>query len=177
MRYTMCSRDAVSALTYVAKGCDTIVNGIAEKGQAYTSEDTTKYMFESGVDATLYLVVYFVLPLYSVVTGMSRADCNLFFTALSTCFCLVYDCYSRYKSKNHPRNKKLYLIAGLYFLLGAYTFYMIQMYLETKDTSSIYLYLPYVLLAVAPICGAVDFFKMIREDCMRTEANQGRDNK
>lgn len=54
---------------------------------------------------------------------------------------------------------------------------MIQMYLETKDTSSIYLYLPYVLLAVAPICGAVDFFKMIREDCMRTEANQGRDNK
>lgn len=92
MRYTMCSRAAVSALTYAAKGCDTIVNGIAEKGQAYTSEDTTKYMFESGVDATLYLVVYFVLPLYSVVTGMSRADCNLFlqrFQPVSAWFTIV----------------------------------------------------------------------------------------
>lgn len=170
----------VGSLLHTAKGCDTIVNGTAEKVQVNTIEDRNDCMFKGVVDATLYLAVYFALPLYSVVTGIDRADYNLFFTALSTCFCLVYDCYSRYKGKNHPLNKKLYLIGVLYSLLGTYTFYMIQMYLEhleTQATFSIYLYLPYLLLAVAPVCGATDFFKIIREDWMCIEANQGRDNK
>lgn len=121
-----------------------------------------RYLFKGVVDAVLYLLVYFVLPLYSVVQGLYHMDGAIYFTALSCCFCVIYDCYSRY-DKHGRRSKiiKIYCIAIIHGLLAVYTFFAIQYYLSEGILIFPWVY---ILLAVAPVIGGVDLIHIIRDD-------------
>lgn len=122
----------------------------------------TRYLFKSKLDGFFYLAVYFCLPLYSVVEGINHFDGIIFFTALSCCICVIYDCYSRYdESCTRAKVKKLYLIGILHGILAAYTVYGIRCYLSQIPLRCFWIY---ILLAVAPMIGIVDLAGMIRDD-------------
>lgn len=133
--------------------------------EATTTLAQSPYLFKNLLDAAGYLIAYFCLPLYSVVEGINRSDGAIFFTTLSCCICVVYDCYSRY-DKNSPRSKvkKLYTIGIPHFFLAIYALYSIQCYLNQSYDFVLRFSWVYILLALAPIIGATDFAQMIRDD-------------
>lgn len=130
-----------------------------EKGSAILSQ---RYLFKSTLDAVLYLVVYLGLPLYSIIQGINHDDGTIYFTALSCCVCVVYDCFSRYdKASNKKRIQKIYGIGIVHGVLAMYIFYDIQCYMENGAVGCPWIY---ISLAVAPVIGGTDFFNMIRDD-------------
>lgn len=130
-----------------------------------TTAAQNPYLFKNVLDAACYLVAYFCLPLYSVIEGINRSDGAIFFTALSCCICVVYDCYSRY-DKSCPRSKvkKLYAIGIPHFFLAMYALYSIQCYLNQNYEFVLRFSWVYIFLALAPIIGAADLAQMIRDD-------------
>lgn len=120
------------------------------------------YLFKGKLDAFLYLLVYFALPLYSIIKGINNEDGAIYFTALSCCLCVIYDCYSRYDENGRKSKiRKLYAIGIIHGLLALYTFWGIQEYYNNKALLPQWVY---ILLAVAPIIGGIDLGKMIRDD-------------
>lgn len=109
----------------------------------------------------MYLIAYFVLPLYSVVDYINRNDAAILFTALSCCFGVIYDCRSRYDGECGRRKAvKIWMIGIVNALLFVYTVYSIQSYLSRGVLSCPYIY---GLLSVAPVFGIIDFLSMVRD--------------
>lgn len=130
-----------------------------------TTLEHNQYLFKGVFDAACYLVAYYGLPLYSVIEGINRSDGVIFFTALSCCISVLYDCYSRYdKSCSRSKVKKLYAIGIPHLFLAIYALYSIQCYLNQDYDLALRFSWVYILLALAPIIGAVDVVQMIHDD-------------
>lgn len=99
------------------------------------------YLFRNIPDGAFYLVAYFALPLYSVIDYINRKDAAILFTALSCCFGVIYDCYSRYGGCGKDKAIKLWIIGLTNAALLVYTVFSIQAYMNKGVLLCPYIYI------------------------------------